>query len=487
MKKKHWVRRFYLIALCTGLVTLVFPNVVFAQGGQDTPDYGMAINTMWVLLTGALVFFMQSGFAFLEAGSIRSKNTINTLLENFIDTAVTGVVFWATGFALMFGLGNDLFGTEYFFLRGIPETMYGIPTLAFFFFQFAFSAAASTITTGAMAERTDFKSDLVYSILMGALIYPIVGHWIWGGGWLGRLGFADFAGSTVVHSVGGWAGLVGTLMLGARLGKYTEKGVNPVVGHSMTVATLGTFILWLGWYGFNPGSTLAVVGEMAWGSSAMQSVALITVNTTLAGCAAACVAIFIAYLQSGSWQIPWALNGALAGLVAVTAPCAWISPLDSILIGAAAGVIVYLGVLLLDRLKIDDPVGAIPVHLFCGVWGTLSIGLFAVNPNGLGRSGLFYGGGLELLGIQAVGVVAVGGFVLASMSAIFFALKLVYGLRVPRKAEIIGLDVYQHGMANYPEASNAFSPPAALIGEDRAPLTRAEAQALRQGSSAIGD
>jgi Amt family ammonium transporter len=299
----------------------------------------------------------------------------------------------------------------------------------------------------------------VYSILMGGLIYPIVGHWIWGGGWLGQLGFADFAGSTVVHSVGGWAGLVGTLILGARLGKYTEKGVNPVVGHSMTLATLGTFILWLGWYGFNPGSTLAAVGEMAWGSSAMQSIALITVNTTLAGCAAACVAIFIAYLQSGSWQIPWALNGALAGLVAVTAPCAWISPLDSILIGAAAGVIVYLGVLLLDRLKIDDPVGAISVHGLNGAWGLLSVGLFADGSYGEGLNGvaggvkgLFYGDGGQLLA-QCIAVCANVIYVGLAMFLYFKIAEKFVPMRANPEWEMEGLDQHEVAVTAYPDFS----------------------------------
>jgi Amt family ammonium transporter len=448
MLKRSWLRRFLIISMLVSLVTLLFPGIAFAQGGEEMPDFAMAINTVWVLISGFLVFFMQAGFGFLEAGFIRAKNVGNILMENFIDTAITGLTFWAVGFAIMFGVGNGVFGQTYFFLRDIPETFVGIPTLAFFFFQFAFSAAASTIASGAMSERTEFKSDLIYSVVVSALIYPIVGHWIWSGdGWLAGIGFADFAGSTVVHSVGAWAGLMGTLFLGPRLGKSFKEATG-IPGHSMALAALGTFILWLGWFGFNPGSTIS--------GMAVNDIALITVNTNLAACAGIFVAVFLGWWQSGVPQLPWAFNGGLAGLVAITAPCAWVTPAESILIGAIGGAVMYAGVLILERFKIDDPVGAIGVHGFGGVWGTLSVGLFA-NSGDL--VGVFHGGGLSLLGVQLVGVVAVFAFVTVSAGVLFYILKATLGLRVEPQGEMFGLDVYEHGIVTYPEFMNAFSVP----------------------------
>jgi Amt family ammonium transporter len=341
MFTRRWFRRFLLISGLISLMTLLFPTLVFAQG-MSFPTTPWRSNRLGAGHTGFLVFFMQAGFGFLEAGFVRAKNVSNILMENFVDTAITGMTFFAFGFALMFGVGNGLFGTTYFFFNDLPETYAGLPTLAFFFFQFAFSAAASTIASGAMAERTSYKADIVYSAVMSGLVYPIVGHWIWAGdGWLAALGFSDFAGSTVVHSVGGWFGLMGALFLGARAGR-TFKG-DSIPGHSITLAAIGTFILWLGWFGFNPGSTLS--------GMAVNDISLITVNTNLAACAGIFVAMVLGWIQSGKPQLPWAFNGSLAGRVAITASCAWGTPAESILIGGIGGAICFLGVPVLDRLK----------------------------------------------------------------------------------------------------------------------------------------
>jgi Amt family ammonium transporter len=420
-----------------------------AAQGDDMQEMTLAINTMWVLLAGTLVFFMQAGFALLEAGFVRAKNATNILMENFIDTVMTGIGFWAIGFGLMFGAGNNLFGTEFFFGMDLPATFAGVSTEAFLFFQFAFAAAASTIATGAMAERTNFKADLAYSFAISVLIYPVIGHWIWGGGWLADRGFSDFAGSTVVHSVGGYVGLVGTLVMGARKDRSFEKGAVGIPGHNIALATLGTFILWVGWFGFNPGSTLSAM--------AYRDIAKIALNSNLAACAGALAALAVSWWRLGVPQLPWGLNGALAGLVAITAPCAWVTPAESILIGTIGALLMYVAVLLLERLKIDDPVGAVPVHVFGGVWGTLAVGLFAVGANG--RDGLLHGGGTALLGTQVLGIITVAAFVLSVSALLFNALKVTIGLRLPAQAEITGLDVYQHGMVGYPEMSNSFSAP----------------------------
>ncbi len=451
------VRRFHRRRLAiAGLVLVLLGAInagsVFAQGDSATDPYALAINTVWVLFAGSLVFFMQAGFGFLEAGFVRARNVGNILMENFIDTAITGISYWVIGFGIMFGAGSAFIGTEFFLLLDIPDTYAGIPTLAFFFFQFAFSAAASTIASGALAERTRFKADLVYSAIVSGLIYPIVGHWIWQSeGFLAQMGFWDFAGSTVVHSLGAYVGLMGTLFLGARRGKSFGKNAQGIPGHSMTIAALGTFILWLGWFGFNPGSTLS--------GMAAADISLIMVNTNLAACAGAFVALALGWWQSGVPQLPWAFNGTLAGLVAITAPCAWVTPWESIIIGAIGGAVMYVGVYLLERLKVDDPVGAVPVHGFGGVWGTLAVGIFANSTTG-GPVGLLHGGGLDQLGTQAVGVIVVAAFVLSSAAVMFAVIRATIGLRVPAQAEVLGLDIYEHGLVTYPEFTNAFSVPA---------------------------
>jgi Amt family ammonium transporter len=395
-----------------------------------------AIDTIWVLVTAFLVFFMQLGFGMLEAGFTRAKNAVNILMKNLMDFCIASLGYWAVGFALMYGAGSLFMGNTLFFLRGIEEMTGGVPTMAFWFFQLAFTGAAATIVAGAMAERTKFQTYLIYSLVVSALIYPIVGHWVWGGGWLGRLGFLDFAGSSVVHSVGGMAGLVGAIALGPRLGKYNGDGsANTIPGHSLPLAMLGMFVLWFGWFGFNPGSTL----------SGLQSglIARVVANTNIAAATGAVVAMIIAWLHTRKPDIGLTMNGALAGLVAITAPCAFVSLTASIAIGAVAAVIVVYGTFLLDRIRVDDPVGAVPVHAFCGVWGTLSVGLFHET------AGLFNGGGWSQLGIQALGVAAIVAWVVVTTGVLFYGLKYTVGLRVSEAEEMAGLDIGEHGVSSY--------------------------------------
>ncbi|MDQ1438283.1 MAG: ammonium transporter, Amt family [Acidimicrobiaceae bacterium] len=427
------------------------------------------INTMWVLVTAFLVFFMQAGFMALEAGFARSRETVNILLECVFDTCLCGVLFWAIGFAFMFGSGNGVIGHQYFFLHGIGGGYgtTGVAFMAFFLFQFAFADTASTITSGAMVGRTGFKGDILYSICVSGFIYPIFGHWVWGpGGWLGNtMGwfhsmagdavFRDFAGSTVVHTVGGTVALIGAIALGPRLGrKFKRDGGGPTPPHDLTMASIGAVILWFGWYGFNPGSTLSA---MDW-----TGIGRVAGNTTLAACAGGMIAVLFVYPRSYKWDLGMSLNGFLGGLVAITAPCYWVSPTGALIIGGLAGVIVPLAVDLLEHLRIDDPIGAVPVHMVCGIWGTLSVGLFATGQFGLPTAdgadtslavrGLFYHGGTEQLRAQAIGslscLVAVGGAALVIMYAIK-AIRGSWSLRVSRDGELEGLDLHEHGTPAY--------------------------------------
>ncbi|MBN2471855.1 MAG: ammonium transporter [Anaerolineae bacterium] len=444
LRRRKTRRLFALIMLVTG-VLMLFANIAYAQGDEHTlSDLALSINTMWVLIAGFLVFFMQAGFGFLEAGFVRSKNVVNIMAENFLDTTMTTIGFWAAGFGIMFGSGTPFFGTEWFFLSGLPEEINGLPPLAFFFFQFAFSAAASTIASGLMAERTDFRADLIYSFIVGLVIYPVVGHWIWSGsGWLAGIGFLDFAGSTVVHLVGALVGLAGTLVLGKRIDKEFGKTIR---GHNIPLAAIGTFILWLGWFGFNPGSTL--------GATDVNAISLIVLNTDFAATTGAIVAIFLSYAYTGKWDVSMAFNGSLAGLVAITAPCAFVTPTIALVIGAIAGVLVYYGVDLMETLKIDDPVGAFPVHGINGIFGTLAIGLFATD------GGLFYGGGFAQLGVQLVGVLAAIAYVFPISLLMFYIIKKTVGLRVEENIERAGIDGFYHGIASYPEFTpGAYSLP----------------------------
>ena len=426
-------------ALVLGVLMLAAPASADDGAAAQTAK---ALDTVWVLVAAFLVFFMQAGFGLVEAGFIRAKNTCNILTKNFIDYCSASMMFFLVGYAFMFGSGNGFIGLSGFGMEG-AENPSGVSIWAFWLFQAAFCGAAATIVAGGMASRMKFPAYLMYTVVISGLVYPIVGHWIWGGGWLAEKGFADFAGSTVVHATGGWAAFIGTILLGPRIGKYVNGKTKAIPGHSIPLASLGVFILWFGWFGFNPGSTLAVSGDG--GSSA----ALVAMNTNLAAAAGAISAMVTIWLAAGKPDLGMTMNGCLAGLVAITAPCAYVAPWAAIVIGLVGGVIVVLGALLLDRLRIDDPVGAVPVHGMNGLWGTLAVGLFGQKALGVANDGLFYGGGLGQLGVQAVGVFAVIGFVLATMGVVFAAIKYTIGLRVGRSEELRGLDIGEHGMESY--------------------------------------
>lgn len=404
------------------------------------------INTVWVLITAFLVFFMQAGFAFLEAGSTHEKNTVSILIKNIIDFAIATLAFWAVGYAFMFGTGTPLIGLSHFFLNDLTLPVeVNLPPLAFWLFQLVFAGTAATVVSGAMAERTRFLVYLIFSVVMGAFIYPIFGHWAWGNGWLSTLsfgaatGFHDFAGSTVVHSVGGWAALAGAYLLGPRIGRFdsSRKGDSEFRGQSVPLATLGVFILWLGWFGFNPGSQLSAIGPNA------DIVALVAVNTNIAAAMGGLGALLLARMQYGVWRLTTTLNGVLGGLVAITAPCNIVTPLDAVIIGTVGGVLVTYGTVWLERLRIDDPVGAVPVHLVAGVWGTLAVGLFG---NGMG---LLDGGGVGQLLIQFVGIVVCAIWAGGLSFLTFFIIQQSIGLRVPANIERLGLDNAEHGETAY--------------------------------------
>lgn len=399
------------------------------------------VDTLWVLLSAFLVFFMQAGFGMVEAGFIRAKNVCNILTKNFLDFCMASLGFFIFGYAIMFGPGNRFMGLKGWFLIGAKSGA-GVPLAAFWLFQAAFCGAAATIVAGGMAERMRFQAYLIYSFIISAFIYPIIGHWIWGGGWLSRLGFTDFAGSTVVHAVGGFAALIGTILIGPRLGKYNRDGsANVIAGHSIPLASLGVFILWFGWFGFNPGSTLAVDNG--------SLIAKIAMNTNLAAAAGGITAMFAVWRIFGKPDLSMAMNGALAGLVAITASCAFVSSIDSIIIGSIGGLLVILAVILLDKLQIDDPVGAFPVHGINGIWGTLAVGLFGRADAGLINNGLFYGGGFKLFSIQLLGLLSAVLFVLICMGLLFKFIDKSIGLRVSRDEELKGLDIGEHGMESY--------------------------------------
>ncbi|MBL8078333.1 MAG: ammonium transporter [Anaerolineales bacterium] len=418
---------------------------VFAQEPDPISELTRGLNTLWILITGFLVFWMQAGFALVEAGLTRSKNTTNILFKNLIDFVFATVAFWAFGYAFMYGSSAaGWIGTSGFFISG-GEDVVGVPVLAFWFFQLVFAGTAATIVSGAMAERTKFSAYLIYSFFISAIIYPIAGHWVWGGGWLWTLpfgaGFRDFAGSTVVHSVGGWLSLIGAVVLGPRIGRFTKDGKAVAIpGHSITLATLGVFILWLGWFGFNPGSQLAINGGNA------DAVALVAANTNIAAAAGALAAMIVSWLfVAKKPDLGTTLNGTLAGLVAITAPCAYVTPLNSIIIGAIGGVIVVYGALLLEKLKIDDPVSAVPVHLFNGIWGTLAIGIFGTE----GIGSLITGDTGQIVA-QLIGVLSVGAWCVVTGLILFYGIKAVNGLRVSAEEEINGLDLLEHGTEAYP-------------------------------------
>jgi len=425
---------------------------------METSSIKIAVDTVWVLVAAFLVFFMNIGFGMLETGLCRSKNAVNILSKNVIVFCVTTIFFWLAGFGIMFGDGNSFIGTTGWLLLGpdnSPATgdayhgifsslnWTGVPLFAKFLFQLVFAGTAATIVSGAVAERIKYFSFFVFSAAMAIFIYPVVGHWIWGGGWLSSMDtpFLDFAGSTVVHSVGGWAALVGAALLGPRIGKYTKDGrVNAIPGHHMGMATLGMFILWFGWFGFNPGSTMGADPE---------AISRIAVNTCMAGAVGGVAATFASYLALGKPDLSMCLNGVLAGLVAITAPCNWVTPGGSFIIGFIAGILVVYSVLFFDRIKIDDPVGAISVHLVNGVWGTFSLGLFASGIDGV--KGLFYGGGISQLIAQIKGIVAAGIYTGVASIIIWLLIKAIMGIRVSADEEREGLDIGEHGMEAYPD------------------------------------
>ncbi len=432
-----------VLTLCLGMNAFALDG--FVEGEKiETSKY--IADTIWVLVAAFLVFFMQAGFSMVEAGFTRAKNAVNILMKNLMDFSMGSIAYWAIGFAIMFGDGNRFMGLSGWFVsaetKGFSALEWSsVPTLSAWLFQLVFAATAATIVSGAMAERTKFRSYLIYSIFITGLIYPIVGHWIWGGGWLSSLGMLDFAGSTVVHSTGGWLALTGAIVLGARTGKYDANGKpRPIAGHNLPLAALGVFILWLGWFGFNPGSQMA---------ADPKPIALIAVTTNLAAAAGAILSMITAWFRLKKPDAGMALNGALAGLVAITAPCAFVTPLAAVIIGAIAGVVVVFSVLILENLRIDDPVGAISVHGVCGALGTLLLGLFHTEQ------GVFYaadtGAAFKFFGFQFLGVVSVFAWCMVTGFILFYGIKAIVGLRVSEEEELEGLDYGEHGASAYPD------------------------------------
>ncbi len=424
-------------------------------------DTKVALDTIWVLVTAMLVFFMNLGFGCLEAGFQQSKNCVNILSKNLVVFACSTIAFWFIGWGLMFGDGNPFVGLQgLWMLHGadnspatgdVYQGVYGslnwtgVPLLAKFFFQLVFAGTAATIVSGSVGGRIKYLSFIIFSFILVGLIYPVTGHWIWGGGWLAKLGMWDFAGSTVVHSVGGWAALAGTLVLGPRFGKYGPNGkINVIPGHSLSLAMIGTLVLWLGWFGFNPGSTMAADPRL---------IAHICVTTNMAAAAGVLGATLVSWIFLKKPDLGMTLNGCLAGLVAITAPCAFVSVGSSAIIGLLAGALVVAAVIFFDRIYVDDPVGATAVHLVNGMFGTLCVGLFAqdwVSPNTTGN-GLFFGGGTKLLIAQLTGIGAVGAYTFIVAFIAWYAIKALVGIRVSLQEEIQGLDIGEHGNSAYPD------------------------------------
>ncbi|WP_319482461.1 ammonium transporter [uncultured Draconibacterium sp.] len=400
----------------------------------------IGIDNMWLLVAAFLVMFMQPGFALVEAGFTRSKNTANILMKNLMDFSIGSILYWVIGFTIMYGdsIGGFIGTPDLFFMSdGFGDNYSDYADL---FFQTVFAATAATIVSGAMAERTEFKAYLIFSIVITVIIYPISGHWTWGGGWLSQLGFHDFAGSSIVHSVGAWVGLAGASIIGPRIGKYGKDGkAKAIPGHNLAMGALGVFILWFGWFGFNPGSQLAAAG-----TDNAVAIGHIAVTTNLAAAAGAVTAMLVAWVRYKRPSLSISLNGALAGLVAITAGCDAVNPMGALFIGIIAGFILPFAVEFFDKvLKVDDPVGAISVHGVGGAFGTLAVGLFSTSE------GLFYGHGAKLLGIQAVGVAAFFAWAFGLGLVLFFILKKTNILRVSKRIEEEGLDVYEHGESAY--------------------------------------
>ena len=463
--------------LAGGLLALGIISVVSAHDGDgsDVADIIGAVDTAWLLIAGFLAFFMQAGFAMLTAGFVRSQETANILMKNMIDACVGGISFWLVGWAFAYGVSdasNQFIGLGNFALNKLPEAGYGH---ADWFFQFAFAAAAATIVAGALAGRTKYSAYLIYTVVVTGLIYPVVVHWGWdtntwmgaftdGDTWLGN-GYIDFAGSGIVHTVGGIAGLMGAIVVGARLGKYGPNGeVRAIPGHNISIATIGMFILWFGWYGFNAGSTLALSD----GGAALA--ASVAVTTTLAAGAGGVTAMLWSRFRTGRYDAGLTINGILAGLVAITAGTATVDPWAAVVIGAIGAMVMYYGVQILDsKFRIDDPVGAVSVHAFAGIWGVIAVGLFSseagmaaagyANPQ---HHGLFLGGGGEQLLMQLIGIGAIVGWTAATAGALFLAIRFTIGLRVSEEEEMRGLDLIEHGIDAYPDfgpsGSGIFGP-----------------------------
>ncbi len=444
-----------------GLVLLVItkwyiPSAAYADAAPPLPPAHInAINTVWTLVAAYLVFCMQVGFVMLETGFARSRESVNIMVEGIADTCICGVTFWLWGFAFMFCPGTPWIGTTGFMLHGLAPTYgtTGVPLLAYWVFQYAFADTCSTITSGAMIGRCGFIGDLLYSIGVTGFIYPIIGHWAWGpDGWLAVMtpvAFHDFAGSTVVHTIGGAISLAGAIALGPRLGRvFKRDGGTPMKPH-----------------GFNPGSTLSALDA--------QGIGRVSFNTTIAACSAGLTGLFISYYKSGKWDLALTVNGFLAGLVAITCPCYWVDPEGAFLLGIVAGFVVAWGIDLLEYLRIDDPIGAVPVHMMCGIWGTLSLGLFAAGkygaPTPLGAdtssvlTGLFYGGGFGVLTAQIIGSLSVTIATFLASMALMYAVKATGTLRISTEGEIEGLDLHEHGFPAYPEY--------VVTGDDGAPKT----------------
>jgi ammonium transporter, Amt family len=485
-----------------GLTAVFFAKVYAADTPLKAADVVNPINTAWTLIAAFLVFGMQVGFTMLEAGFCRSRETVNVLMECIVDTCLCGILFYAIGFAFMFSHGNGFIGYHWFFLQDVPETYEstGVAFLAVWIFQFAFADTCSTITSGAMIGRTGFVGDLIYSFFVSGFIYPIIGHWCWGpDGFLALMGsadhflpslgtgFHDFAGSTVVHTIGGFVALAGSIVLGPRLGrKFKRDGGAPMLPHDLTIAASGGLLLWFGWYGFNPGSTLSALD--------FSGIGRVSANTTLAACAAGLTAMMYAYMLTKKWDVGFTVNGFLAGLVAITCPCYWVSPTGSIILGGIAGVVVCLGVELLEWLRIDDPIGAVPVHGMCGIWGTLSLGFFAcgkygaTGPTGPDNSaplaGLFYHGGSTLLKAQFVGsaIVTVATFSVSLL--LMYLVNLTGTLRVSAEGELYGLDLHEHGISAYPEyVISSLAAPGGMSKEASSHSLAHDSSALRSAAT----
>lgn len=450
------MRKKVLLSLFGGLAMLAFPISAFAAEGQvNNTVLEVGLNSLFVFLAAMLVFFMQAGFALLEAGTVRMKNAGHVAGKTVLTLGITVIAWWALGFGFAFGDGNSFWGTTGFMFGGagdigsfsvFAETP--VPLILMFLFQMAFAAVSLAIACGGMAERAKLSVYIIFGIIFTIVIYPIVAHWVWGGGWLGNLGMQDYAGSTVVHLTGATAALAATILLKPRLGKYNKDGKpNSIPGHNQVLTVLGVIILWIGWFGFNPGSALTPLGDGFFG--------YVLMTTNLAAAAGAVAALLISWAVMGKSDIPSMLNGVLAALVAITGACAFVEAWAAVVIGAVAGVLTFFTSRWFDRAGLDDPIYAFSVHGIAGVWGAISTGLFATpelaETTGVGKAGLFYGGGFEQVGVQALGVIGTFAFVFVLSYGILLAMKYFMGLRVTEEEEMMGLDISEHGTYGYPE------------------------------------